>query len=593
MTQAWLEAMVRACWQGALVVAAVWVLLSLWRQCRAEVRAWLWVAATTKFLLVLLFVIEVPVLAPTGAGLVETPLTTTGIVTFSSASPPAPSIDWLVIGFATWSVCVVLLALRAYSDHRGLARLVAESMDAGERVDRAWASVASPGSSVRVHPDATVPMVVGLWRPVVVLPETLEFVLSDDELAMVLAHEAAHLRRRDALVSLYMFACGLLFFFHPLVWLARREWKHSREAACDAEAIAALGTDRRRYAQMLVKVSAGADRAPALAMSAVPSFKTLQRRIKDMKNTSNKRAGSATWTLLAIVAVAAATPIALTQRKPKFGAGVFEGASPDVKVTQQRRGTESVARVLAPSSAEIAAPVATAMDSTSIAVGVPFQGTTEAIPPVAMQGSVAGVATALAPNSVATAGPRAGQATTTTLAEPVKSQGAPVAGQATTATDVRPTSGSLSGQVATVVEGRPTSGLGGTSVATGSAPTSMQGLGGSVSTSGAPTVADVTAPSGGTNLMTLVMRDSGGRDGEGLDKLVNLDVKGMGVAELFRALSRQTGMSITVRNVRTSVRVNAELKGVTLGEVMGTLSRSLGLEWRIERDGITVQPFRG
>jgi hypothetical protein len=121
----------------------------------------------------------------------------------------------------------------------------------------------------------------------------------------------------------------------------------------------------------------------------------------------------------------------------------------------------------------------------------------------------------------------------------------------------------------------------------------VQGLGGSVSTSGAPTVADVTTPSGGTNLMTLVMRDTDGRDGEGLDKLVNLDVKGMGVAELFRALSRQTGMSITVRNVRTSMRVNAEIKGVTLGEVMGTLARSLGLEWRIERDGIAVQPFRG
>jgi hypothetical protein len=131
---------------------------------------------------------------------------------------------------------------------------------------------------------------------------------------MVFAHEAAHLRRRDALSSLYVFACFAAFYFHPLVWLAKREWQHDREAACDAEAINSLNADRSRYAEMLIKVSAAGAGTPILALSAAPSFHTLHRRIIDMKHANPKNRGSVQWTLLAAVMAMAAAPITLVPR---------------------------------------------------------------------------------------------------------------------------------------------------------------------------------------------------------------------------------------------------------------------------------------
>jgi Tol biopolymer transport system component/beta-lactamase regulating signal transducer with metallopeptidase domain len=128
------------------------------------------------------------------------------------------------------------------------------------------------------------PLVVGLFRPMVVVPAGGAAPLSAGELRMALAHELAHVRRGDLWLALMPGLVQVLFFFHPLVWLACREWTTAREAACDAAALEATQAPPASYGQLLLKLVAankGADVVPALGTTA--GYHTLHGRLKMLK----------------------------------------------------------------------------------------------------------------------------------------------------------------------------------------------------------------------------------------------------------------------------------------------------------------------
>lgn len=588
MSQTVFDALVRASWQGALLVAVVWVLLRLWRRATPGARTWLWLVAVAKFVLVPFFVIELPVLAPlAGSGFVPSAFES---VTFHYGAVAGPSFDYIAGAVAVWALGVFLLLSKAAVDHFALLRFAREGATASERISLTWSSFGTR-ARLLVHPSAPVPMVFGLVRPVVLLPQRLAATLSEEELRMVLAHEAAHLRRRDTFASLYMFVCLALFWFHPLVWLARREWQLDREAACDLSAIEETRSSAHGYAAMLLKVSAGVGRTPALALSAVPTYRTLQRRINDMKKThNNTRSGKALWAVLATLVSAAALPFALTQ-KPNFGAGVFQTKGPDVTVTQSRKGEETVRAVSMPSTGVAQAGTATttgpALYPSAVAVPQSTGGyapgaavnTTTAVPAYAPSGGVAtvveqagGVATTAAPSGGVA---RAGQATT--------SDPRPVS------TTSGPTRAVGQGQTRPVEEPAKT-----TSVATGGyAVPYSENVAGVVSTGGATTAVDV-APGGRTpSSVTIVLRDKA-TGGKGLDAAVSFDVEDVDLVDFLKFLGSTAKVKIKTVGVRSGMRLNVDIQGATLGDVMGTIAKTYKLEWKLEGDGsITVRPFRG
>jgi beta-lactamase regulating signal transducer with metallopeptidase domain len=580
LTQVWLDALLRASLQGAFLVAVVWAALLVCRRVRPSVRAWVWMVASAKFLLASAFVVELPLLAPSvPSGGVST---AEGSVTFGYGPSASTPFDWIPVLFGLWAAGVVSVVWRALSGHRRLAKMARESFEVDGRTARAWTNAgAGLDVPVREHPDVGVPLVLGVLRPVVLLPEGLSGSLSDEELEMVLSHEAAHLRRRDAWAALFMFVCHALFFFHPGMWLARREWQIEREAACDRAAMERCRADARRYAAMLVKVSVGAERSPALALSAVPAFRTLNRRINEMKRTNEKRSGKVMLVVLAVLVSAGAVPVVLVQRKPHFGTGVFETQAPKVKVTRTRSGGEAVAQAIAPSAVatgQAGAPTAVAMPATV--------RTTEGaavLAPVATgaaaQAGPSGVA------SVAQAGPGTGYATT----EVAQTGGAAVTVQRAETRTSGTTTPAMAGPI---VQGVAAPSTGGIATTAQDMPTKTSG---SVAVGGQTTVAEDVSPSqGAPSSVTIVLRDKGAKDGEGLDRLVTIDVKATDVTTFLRTLSRRTGVSINVRGVRSRMSLSAQVEGVTLGEVMGTVARAYGLEWRLEDDGsLTVQPFRG
>src|SRR5262249_41110061 len=98
------------------------------------------------------------------------------------------------------------------------------------------------------------PVLLGLRHPVILLPHDLvEWTTAEERNAMI-AHELAHLARRDHFTNLVPLALNVIFFFHPLVRYACRQFCLEREMACDDRVID-HGADPGLYAESLVKAA--------------------------------------------------------------------------------------------------------------------------------------------------------------------------------------------------------------------------------------------------------------------------------------------------------------------------------------------------
>jgi bla regulator protein BlaR1 len=97
------------------------------------------------------------------------------------------------------------------------------------------------------------PMVVGGWSPKIVLPSDFEARYSETERMLILAHECAHVRRKDALTNCIACALVCLFWFNPLIYWAWRGFRFDQEVACDAAVLRQAKVSRRGYARALAK----------------------------------------------------------------------------------------------------------------------------------------------------------------------------------------------------------------------------------------------------------------------------------------------------------------------------------------------------
>ncbi|MEE9127082.1 MAG: M56 family metallopeptidase, partial [Planctomycetota bacterium] len=145
--------------------------------------------------------------------------------------------------------------------------------------------------SLRLSSEIPGPLTWGLLHPVVLLPvDVQEWSLAKRR--TVLIHELSHVRRMDCAVQLLGCVAMVLYWFHPLVWLAKRRLHLEQERACD-DAVVALGCRPSDYAGHLMEVSRSFRPAqlPAPVATAVATPSELMARMTYLLDNGRVRGG--------------------------------------------------------------------------------------------------------------------------------------------------------------------------------------------------------------------------------------------------------------------------------------------------------------
>jgi len=315
---------------GALVGVACRFIPSL----SAAARSALWWLLGAQLLIGLLAPspVTLPLLPPA--------VTTTVVVTapvIVTAAPDASDVatstfSWAALLLAAWAAAVLAQWIVAARRGYRLVGIVKRALPHDDvRVETLCARRARElglrrSPRLKVSDEVDSPQVAGLWRPTILLP--LDDRLNDDELDMALMHELAHVRRGDLLLGWVPVLARSLFFFHPIVHLAMREYALCREAACDALVVARGRQAPQTYGRLLLRLGIAPHPHHALP-GASPTFRTLKRRLDMLGNATDAPHRALTVAIFAVLTVVGVTPwrvVAAEQGTKRTG--VFASPSP-------------------------------------------------------------------------------------------------------------------------------------------------------------------------------------------------------------------------------------------------------------------------
>jgi len=346
-------------WQSSFCVCGAGVLSLALHRNGANVRFWLWFAASVKFLIPFAAVTALgaflltPILPPMSApavflmkplaqpfsakaaaltaapataavpaeptltavpiaapSLAEPSLTATPAAAFPAAGPRGLGVALLALWLAGFLVLFFRWLVR-WLEIRALLR------DATTVLVDAPVTVKSSASWLE-------PGLVGILRPIIMLPQGIEQQLSPAELKAILAHELCHWRRNDNLLAAIHMLVEALFWFFPLVWWLGARLNAERERACD-ESVVAAGNDPETYAEGILKVCRAYLQSPLPCVAGV-SGASLKQRIRTILenklvlqlNATRKLALSVSAGIALVLPLAlglAASPIAQMQAK--------------------------------------------------------------------------------------------------------------------------------------------------------------------------------------------------------------------------------------------------------------------------------------
>ncbi|MFD2873508.1 M56 family metallopeptidase [Mucilaginibacter ximonensis] len=147
-----------------------------------------------------------------------------------------------------------------------------------------------------------VPMVIGAFKPVILIPIGLLTALSAEEVEAILVHELAHIKRCDYLVNLLQSLMEILFFFNPAVLWISQLIKAERENCCDDMALS-QSSNKVSYIRALVSCEEYQASVPAYAMAFAGDKNTLVSRVKRMVSNRNSSLNIFEKTALAVCLV--------------------------------------------------------------------------------------------------------------------------------------------------------------------------------------------------------------------------------------------------------------------------------------------------
>ncbi|MCQ8887496.1 TonB family protein [Pseudoalteromonas agarivorans] len=131
------------------------------------------------------------------------------------------------------------------------------------------------------------PMVVGILQSKLILPSNYKTQFDKATLALILEHEAVHIKRKDNLINALLLLSTILMWFNPLAWMAYASFRRLQELTCDQRVLANKTTHQHiLYSKALVNCAA-ATPAGLMAYSHYGDKKTMLQRLTNIKHSGN------------------------------------------------------------------------------------------------------------------------------------------------------------------------------------------------------------------------------------------------------------------------------------------------------------------
>ncbi len=303
-------------WQSTVFALAAGLLAASLRGNRARVRYWLWLAASVKFLVPFSLLISLgsyvrwaqsasESMTASAASLAIAQITRPFSDVSSSATAVPTLADWsLLVIIGVWAAGFIAIALTRLKGWRQIRSAVSRS------VPLTHPSVAiEPPVEIRSALGLLEPGVVGLWRPVLLMPAGVDIYLTPPQLKAIVAHELHHVRRRDNLTAAIHMIVEAIFWFHPVVWWIGARLIGERERACD-EHVLRVVPEPEAYAEGILNICRLYVESPLACVPGVTGS-DVKKRIEDIMSNriGIELTGARKAALVAAATVALAAPI--------------------------------------------------------------------------------------------------------------------------------------------------------------------------------------------------------------------------------------------------------------------------------------------
>lgn len=159
--------------------------------------------------------------------------------------------------------------------------------------------------AVAVCERVAVPVLVGVIRPMILLPPAILTGCSPAQIEMILIHELAHVRRWDLLVNLIQRLIEAALFFHPVIWWLSSRVRLEREECCDAVVLEQTGAPQA-YAETLASIALPGLGAPQAAVAFTNGHLVIRiRHILDLEEETMNVSRKALLTVAGVAVLAA------------------------------------------------------------------------------------------------------------------------------------------------------------------------------------------------------------------------------------------------------------------------------------------------
>lgn len=180
-----------------------------------------------------------------------------GAVPLGAGPAALPGSALPLVALAGTLALLSIATVRAFRFARRLRHVPLAPPALQARADRLARELGLPRAPrVRVAAARIAPAVTAAPRPEIVLPGELLANLPDAQIDALLAHELAHVKRRDPWLRPLELLIVALWWWHPVAWWARRNLRAAEERACDALVVRQRPDRARAYADALVSAAA-------------------------------------------------------------------------------------------------------------------------------------------------------------------------------------------------------------------------------------------------------------------------------------------------------------------------------------------------